>query len=161
MFLSYKSCWPSSSSPSPPENLSSKSLIVVFFITVLSHFVHYIYIWFFIVVFSFVSNLSSKSLQACIFTWKKVKVTSWTCGPCSSRRACSLSSGNRRQGGALILQGRAATVVEDRVPFLVESELFRGQVRCRPVEKCSPRWSRKQGQLVRMVIYSHIPISSQ
>ena len=76
--------------------------------------------------------------------------TSWTCGPCLSRLACSLPSGNGRQGGALILRGRAATVVEDRVPFLVESELFLGQVRCRPVEKCSPRWSRKQGQLVRM-----------
>ena len=33
--------------------------------------------------------------------------------------------------------GRAATVVEDHVPFLVESELFLDQVRCRPVEKCS------------------------
>ena len=38
----------------------------------------------------------------------------------------------------MILRGRAATVVEDRVAFLVESELFLGQVRCRPVEKCSP-----------------------
>ena len=27
----------------------------------------------------------------------------------------------------MILRGRAATVVEDRVPFLVESELFRGK----------------------------------
>ena len=34
----------------------------------------------------------------------------------------------------MILRGRVATVVEDRVPFLVESELFRGQVRCRSVE---------------------------
>ena len=85
--------------------------------------------------------------------------TSWTYGPCSSRLACSLPSGNRRQGGALILRGRAATVVEDRVSFLVETELFRGQVRCRPVEKCSPRWSRKQGQLVWMVIYWNMFLS--
>ena len=27
----------------------------------------------------------------------------------------------------MILRGRAATVVEDRVPFLIESELFRGK----------------------------------
>ena len=96
----------------------------------------YIYgsvLWF----FSFVSNLSSKSLQACIFTWNKVKVASWTCGPCSSRRACSLPSGNGYQGGALILRGRATTVVEDRVPFVVESELFCGQVRCRPWRNAS------------------------
>ena len=121
-------------------------------------FTIYIYgslLWF----FSFVSNLSSKSLQACIFTWKKVKVASWTCGPCSSWRACSLPSGNGHQGGALILRGRVATIVEDRVSFLVESELFRGQVRCHPVEKCSPRWSRKQGQLVRMVIYWNMFLS--
>ena len=50
-------------------------------------------------------------------------------------------------------------VVENRVLFLVESELFRGQVRYRPVEKCSPRWSRKQGQLVRMVIYWNMFLS--
>jgi len=55
--------------------------------------------------------------------------------------------------------GRAATVVEDHVPFLVESELFLGHVRCRPVEKCSPRWSHKQGQLVRMVIYWNMFLS--
>ena len=36
------------------------------------------------------------------------------------------ASGNGRQGGTLILRGRAATVMEDRVPFLVESKLFFG-----------------------------------
>ena len=139
--------------------LKVTNFILSCFIIVLSHFVHYIYIWFFIVVFSFVSNLSSKSLQACIFTWRKVKVASWTSGPCSFRRACSLPSSNGRQGGALILRGRAAMVVEYRVPFLVESELFRGQVRCHPVEKCSLRWSHKQGQLVRMIIYLNMFLS--
>ena len=50
------------------------NLILSFFTIVLSHFVHYIYMVLYCGFFSFVSNLSSKSLQACIFTWRKVKV---------------------------------------------------------------------------------------
>ena len=102
----YKSCWPSSSSPSLSESFSSNLSSVLALSPSILRFLHrflrflrrffgskgyqfhtlmfhrclisfcslYIYIWFFIVVFfSFVSNLSSKSLQACILHERRLK----------------------------------------------------------------------------------------